>query len=263
MNPRVMNIRWQPQRRRVAGWLVALLLAGGCAGTVFAEAATAEFTAANELYGRGQFAQAAAAYEKIIATAGQSPALLFNCGNAEFKAGHPGKAIAAYRQAALRAPRDAELRANLAFVRGQVQGAAYRESRWAAWFGSLTLNEGTVLAAVLFWGTLALLGARQLRPELGPRLQGITRAAVVLTLFAGAVLGVQAANHFEASVAVVTTAEATARSGPFDDAQSVFTAHDGAELRVLDRHDQWVQVAGGAGKIGWLNLKQVDVLPGA
>ena len=61
-------------------------------------------------------------------------------------------------------------------------------------------------------------------------------------------LGVQAANHFSTAIAVVTAAEATARSGPFDEAQSAFTAHDGAELRVLDRHDDWVQVADGPEK---------------
>jgi uncharacterized protein YgiM (DUF1202 family) len=31
----------------------------------------------------------------------------------------------------------------------------------------------------------------------------------------------------------------------------------------LDRRDGWVQVAGGAGKSGWLPAKQVEVLPGA
>ena len=60
----------------------------------------------------------------------------------------------------------------------------------------------------------------------------------------------------------MTSAEATARSGPFDDAQAAFTVHDGAELRVLDRHDHWVQAADGAGKIGWLSGEQVEVLPG-
>ena len=91
---------------------------------------------------KGKFADAAADYENILQTGGQSPALLFNDGNAEFKAGHLGKAIAAYRQAELLAPRDAELRANLAFVRKQVQGATLRESRWQNWIGTLTLNEG-------------------------------------------------------------------------------------------------------------------------
>ena len=86
---------------------------------------------------------------------------------------------------------------------------------------------------------------------------------MALTLCSGAVLALQAANHFNAAVAVVTGAETTARSGPFDEAQSAFTAHDGAEMLILDRHDEWVEVSNGAGKIGWLNRKQIEVLPGA
>ena len=76
-------------------------------------------------------------------------------------------------------------------------------------------------------------------------------------------LGLQAANHFYSTTAVVIADNVTARSGPFDDAQSAFTARDGAELSVLDRRDGWVQVADGAGKSGWLPAKQVEVLPGA
>jgi hypothetical protein len=189
--------------------------------------------------------------------------LWFNCGNAEFKAGHLGRAIAAYRQAERLTPRDAELRANLAFVRNQVQGAALRESRWRNWMGSLTLNEGALLAAVCFWAWFGLLTARQIQPALAPKLRNATRLAMTLTIVSSAMLAWQAANHFRSAVAVVTAAEATARSGPFDDAQSAFTAHDGVEMRVLDRHDDWVQAADGAGKIGWLNRKQVEVLPGA
>jgi len=249
-----------PALRRL-GILVALTLC--CAGKILAADAAADFSAANELYAKGKFAEAAAAYEKILQTDGQSPSLLFNCGNAEFKAGHLGKAIAAYRQAELLTPRDAELRANLAFVRNQVQGAALRESRWQSWLGSLTLNEGALLTAVCFWAMFGLLAARRIRPALAPKLRNVTRLAVALALGFGTVLALHAANHFSSPVAVVTTAEATARSGPFDDAQSAFTAHDGAELQVLDRHDAWVQATDAAGKIGWFSRKQVDVLPGA
>ena len=239
------------------------MLALGFASQIFAADAAANFSAANELYAKGKFADAAAAYEKILQTGGQSPALLFNFANAEFKAGHLGKAIAAYRQAELLAPRDAELRANLAFVRNQVQGATLRESRWQNWVSSLTLNEGALLTAVLFWVMFSLFIVKQIRPALAPKLQGATRLAVTLTICSGTVLALQAATHFTAAVAVVTSAEATARSGPFDDAQNAFTAKDGAEMRVLDRHDDWVQVANGAGKIGWLSKKQAEVLPGA
>jgi tetratricopeptide (TPR) repeat protein len=242
---------------------LALLLVLICAGNLFALDAVTDFSAANKLYAEGKFADAAAGYENILQTDGQSPALLFNYANSEFKSGHLGRAIAAYRRAAQLSPRDDEIRANLAFVRDQVQGATIRESRWQNWAGTLTLNEGAVLTAVLFWLTLALLVARQIRPALVPKLKGATRIFVALTLLSCTVLGLQAANHFNSSVAVVTSAEATARSGPFDEAQSAFIARDGAELRVLDQHGDWVQVADGAGKIGWLSRKQAEVLPGA
>jgi tetratricopeptide (TPR) repeat protein len=243
--------------------LFAGLLALVFAGNLFAADVAADFSAANRLYAEGKFADAANAYEKILQTGGQSPALLFNYANAEFKAGNLGKAIAAYHRAAQLAPRDDEIRANLAFVRNQIQGATVRESRWENWADVLTLNEGAMLTAALFWLTLALLAARQLRPALVPKLKTATRFFAVLTILTASVLGLQAAEHFLQATAVVTAAEATARSGPFDEAQSAFTAHDGAELSVLDRHDDWVQVADGSGKIGWLPVKQVEVLPGA
>ena len=239
------------------------LLAMVFAGNVFAADIAADFSAANRLYAEGKFADAAGAYEKILQAGAQSPALLFNGANAEFKAGHLGKAIAAYRRAAQLSPRDAELRANLAFVRNQVPGATGRDRFWQNWLGLLTLNEGAVLTAVLFWLTAALFIARQIQPALVPRLKNTTRILFALTLFSGTVLGLQAANHFSTATAVVTAENAVARSGPFDDAQSAFTARDGAELSVLDRRDGWVQVANGVGKSGWLSAKQVEVVPGA
>jgi tetratricopeptide (TPR) repeat protein len=261
----------QPHLRE-ASWIAPVLWRFGItltflvlffAGNVFAADVTADFAAANKLYAEGKFADAAAGYKKILQTGEQSPALLFNDANAEFKSGHLGLAIAAYRRAAQLSPRDDEIRANLAFVRNQVQGATVRESRWQNWFGALTLNEGAWLTAILFWLTLALLLARQIRPALVPRLKTATRIFSVLTIFSASVLGVQAANHFSQATAVVVAAEATARSGPFDEAQSAFTVHDGAELSVLNRHGEWIQIAGGAGQTGWLPVKQVEILPGA
>ena len=161
------------------------------------------------------------------------------------------------------APRDAETHANLAFVRNQVQGSTLRVSRWQNWVGTLTLNEGAVLTMIFFWLASALFTTRQLRPALATKLRSATRLAVLLTIFSGTVLALQAANHFNSSIAVVITDGAIARSGPFDEAQSIITTRDGGELRVLDCHGDWVQVVNPAGQIGWLNRKQAAVLPGA
>ena len=239
-----------------------LLFIFTCAGNLFAVDLTADFSAANKLYAEGQFAEAANDYENILRTGAQSPALWFNAGNAEFKSGRLGRAIASYRRAEQLSPRDAELHANLAFVRNQVQGATLRETRWQNLVGMLTLNEGALLTAALFWLTLGVFAIRQIRPALAPRLQTAARILVALTIFSATVLGLQATIHFSNGTAVVTAAEATARSGPFDEAQTAFMAHDGAEFLVLDRHDDWVQVADSSGKTGWLSGKQVEMLPG-
>ena len=240
----------------------AILLALVFAGKIFAADVAEYFPVANKFYAEGKFPEAAKAYETILQAGAQSPALLFNYANAEFKSGNLGQAIAAYRRAAQLSPRNSEIRANLDFVRNQVQGTTVRESVWQNWVSALTLNEGAVLTAVMFWLTFALLIARQLRPALVPKLKNATRIFVVLTIFSASVLGLQAANHFSRQTAVMISNAAIARSGPFDEAQSVFTLHDGAELPVLDRHENWIQVADGSGKSGWLPAKQVEILPG-
>ncbi len=230
--------------------------------SVFAADSAPDFATANKLYAEGKYSEAADLYGKILATGGQSPALLFNDANAEFKSGRLGAAIASYRRALQLSPHDAEIRANLAFVRNQVQGASNREGRWQEWLGQLSLNEWTLFAVGSFWLTFFLLAMGQIKPALAPKFKNATRMLAMLTIFFGAIVGVQAANHFSHSTAVVTANGISARSGPFDEAQAAFVVHDGAEFPLLDRHEDWVQVDAGAGKTGWLPAKQVAVLPG-
>ena len=259
----IYNLRfWFEPRYLGYHWLL-MLLTVTVAGNLFAADPTADFAAANKLYAEGKFSDAANTYENILQTGGLSPALLFNYANAEFKVGNLGRAIAAYRQADLLAPRDAEIRANLQFVRNQVQGSTVSERRWQEWLGQLTLNEWTLLAAGAFWLTLILLALRQIRPALGAKLKGVTALFAGLTVLSGAALAWQVANHFSRQTAVVVLPEVTARSGPFDEGQSAFTVHDGAELAVMGRHGDWLQVNDGEGKIGWLKTTQINVLPGA
>jgi len=48
---------------------------------------------------------------------------------------------------------------------------------------------------------------------------------------------------------------------PFDESPSAFTARDGAELRVLDHKDDWLQVTDGTRRVGWVKRDAALVSP--
>lgn len=222
-----------------------------------AEDATAAFDSANRLYAEGKFGEAVVAYQKILGTGVASPAIHFNLGNAYFKSGQIGRAIAAYRQAEQFSPRDPDLRANLQFARNQVQGPTLRAGRLERWLGTLSLNEWTWLGAGAVWLTFTLLTVRQLRPALARPLRSWTRAMgiIALILMAGFLMAFSTAANRQRAIIVVP--EAPVRSGPFEESPNSFTARDGAELRVLDQKDNWLQVTDVSRRVGWVKRDAV------
>src|SRR5262245_21337339 len=106
MTPRAMN-------RKNIFLRIILLVAILFALASYAAVASTGFDSANRLYEQGKFSDAAAAYEQLIQSGTVSSAIYFNLGNAYFKSGQLGHAIAAYRDAQLIAPQDPDVRANL------------------------------------------------------------------------------------------------------------------------------------------------------
>jgi tetratricopeptide (TPR) repeat protein len=248
-------------RRASAGsiLLLALLFSGFSSGA--APDVNAQFDAANKLYAQNKFVEAATAYEQILTNGTISPVLYFNLGNAHFKAGQTGHAMAAYRQAERLTPRDPDLRANLRFAQNRVTGPTLKITAWQRGLGTLSLREWTWLAVAGFWITFGLLIARQLKPALAANLKTWTwlsaAASVVLFIF----LGLAWSQHQPGRVAIITAAEVTVRNSPFDEAPSSFTANDGAELRVLDQKDDWLQVTDDANRFGWVKRNATSWSP--
>lgn len=233
-----------------------------------AEVAT-DFEAANKLYEQGQFAEAAASYERLIPNHPFSDTLYFNLGNAWFKAGKAGRAIAAYRRAEQVSPRDPSIRFNLQFARKKVAGGeAPVASVWERALLALTLNEWSVLVAGALWVWFSLLALREGRPALRQTLSGYTATAGVLFLLLAICLGNAAQLRLKTRSAVISVPEAIVRSGPLDEAKVLHQFRDGVEVTVLDDktlagpngQQSWLQVRTAIGQSGWLKSDQAILI---
>ncbi len=218
---------------------------------------SSSFESANKLYYENKFPEAAAAYEKLIQAGSVSPALYFNLGNAWFKAGQIGRSLAAYRQAEQLAPRDPDIRANLQFARNQTQGPTFSPNRWHLSLAKLTLNEWTMLASGAVWLWFLLLAAAQWRSAWKRNFRKLWASLGVVAAALCACLGAALHDQRSSLVAIVIAPDAVVRRGPLDDSQNVFAVHDGAEMRVLDRKDDWLQVTTDPRRIGWIRRNQV------
>lgn len=240
-------------------WLLVLLLAFAPAPGATDDPAAA-FAEANRLYEQGKFTEAVRAYESLRSSGVESAALWFNLGNAWFKSGQTGRAIAAYREAARLAPRDPDIRANLRFARESV-GARATDPAWQRWLHAFTLDEWAVMTAGALWLWLGLVAAGALRSNWRAALLPWRQLALTGLVLAGTLMAAAAVNEFTRPTAVVVTPEAVVRYGPLEESQSHYTLQDGAEVEVLDRNGDWLQVRDAQRRTGWVKARQV-IVPG-
>src|SRR5882724_1785780 len=239
-------------------FIIAFLLA---ALNLRAADPASDFESANKLYEEGKYAAAASAYDKLIETRNASEALYFNRGNALFKSGQVGRAIASYRVAQRLAPRDPDLRANLQFARTSARGGSpYHRERWRIWLESLTLNEWTLLTTAAVWLLFILLALQQWRPALQPALRRYFFPVCAAVIVLGVCFGIVLNENCFTQTAIVITGEADVRNGPLDESQSLYKVRDGIEVEVLDRQNDWLQVVDSAQRVGWLRRDQVLLL---
>jgi tetratricopeptide (TPR) repeat protein len=247
MNPRRLIFR------RLSLLAAALIFAGS------GVANEAQFEDANRLYETGKFAEAASLYQ-AAATNGVSANLLFNLGNAHFKAGQLGQAMAAYQRSLRLDPHSPETRANLRFAREQANTQPPATTLRQRWLRKLALGEWTALASVAITLFLLLLAARQMKPELFDGKPLWIRLPAAGALAAALLLALAAADYFSDSRAVVSVAKAVVRNGPLEESPESFKAIDGTELLVHDRKGDFLEVETGIGLKGWIRSSDVELL---
>ena len=254
MNPR--RRPYQPRIRlgQALGLLAGVLLLAGSS-----PASEAQFEEANRLYETGRFAEAAALY-RVAATNGVSATLLFNLGNAHFKAGQLGQAMAAYQRSLRLDPRNPETRANLRFAREQANTQPPPLSLRQRWMRRLSIGEWTALASGTLTLLLLLLTARQLKPGAFVGKPLWIRLPAAGALATALLLALAASDYYLDERAFVSTAKAVVRNGPLEESPESFKAPDGTELRVHDRKGEFLEIETALGQKGWIHTSDVELL---
>jgi tetratricopeptide (TPR) repeat protein len=235
--------------------------------TISAHAADpiAIFDQANRMYEQSKFTDAAAAYQQVLSLGHSSATVYYNLGNAWFKAGQLGRAIAAYRRAEALAPRDPNIRFNLNFARKQVSGSTQSPAPWQEWLSRLTVNEWIATASAAFWLLLLLLILGEARPALRRSLRAYLITVASFAIALGATAGLAVYDQTRIREAVVVAPQVIVRYGPIEDSKVYYQLRDGAEIVVLDEkrfdeNESWLQVRDGSRRVGWLKRDQVVTL---
>jgi tetratricopeptide (TPR) repeat protein len=226
----------------IAGLFIFLSLA--C--PLFAQTPKDVFQQANQAYANGQFGQAATLYESARSQGLRHWVLDYNLGNAYYKAGQTGRAIASYLRAFRVNSHHGDLIQNLELALTRAGDPflpqdAFSRLLWRAFY-ILSLNVLAVLVSALFIvvcliGALAILGRLRLSVELG--LAGVAGLVIL-----GGWFGVRVwLNERSEGVVVISTAEI--RGAPTVSAPANFTVPEGRRVLILKQEEPikgWLEI---------------------
>lgn len=224
------------------------------------------FYSGNRAFKEREYAAAIESYRRALDAGYESAALHFNLGNAYLFSGRHGRALYQFRLAERLAPRDDDIRRNIAVARSRaadklVRARAPTFVRGLSWFHRRTTAREALTLFCLSW----LAGAALLHLRLFWRSAWLTRLGVVL-LLAGLVPGSAAAMHALArgtvEEGVILPEEVDVFTGPSDTAYSVyFKLHAGAEVDVEEVRDDWVKIAVDADRKGYVPAPHIGLIP--
>ncbi|WP_200278476.1 tetratricopeptide repeat protein [Haloferula rosea] len=210
---------------------------------------------------RPVFVQAALAFEQCANGHRLEGLAWTNAGNAWFKAGEVGRAIAAYRRAGIHRPFDEELQESLAAARALCVDVVPPAPApgWLRWPLSWPLRWQLATVALL-WVCLWLLLLVRLRF----RWKGIKVAGVILW----SLLGVFGSSLLTMVIldqedGVIVVEEVQGRKGPGYGYQPAYETalHQGLEFRRGGRRGDWVEAILPDGSHAWVPRASVELLP--
>jgi hypothetical protein len=174
---------------------------------------------------------------------------LYNMANSYARAGQLGLAVLSYERAALLAPDDPDINANLEYVRASAHVTMKPRNRFAR-FAQATRPT---LAAWLGVLGLALVGIGLVARRVSPRFRWIPVGGILLGI---ALITLTASNAMllwpRMHEAVVLIDQTSARVSPAPMADTAFGLREAQSVTMVAEHEDFILIRTGSGLSGWV-----------
>lgn len=235
-------------------WLLFIGCWMGCTALFAQSDPMEQFNKGVDAYAQQNHAEAAMIFEQL-AQDHPSPAVFYNLGNALYRLGKKGEAVAAYHAALRLAPNHKDALFNLQFLGGQ-SAASLFYYQWAGWF-----SQKVWALATLVFLSMVSLGIVFLYRRPSAQMAKIIMAAmgmsVILAFFCFGATWIR--SYWENQVlGVVIVPAAELKAEPAEVSQTLVKAQEGASGYILGETDDWYYFQLDGMEPGWVpkaNLK--------
>lgn len=245
-------------------FLISIMLA--CVSLMQAAITKAD---ADALYEKGDYEEAAAAYESLLKVEGLAAEVYYNLGNCYYKLDKIPFAVLNYERALLLDPGDGDIRANLALARGKTVDKVVPPSEmfFVTWWRDLTncmsMDSWTIVGFSAF--ILMLIGILVYRfvPQLLARKIGFYSAMFLfaLVIIANFAAFSQHRDLTHRNTAVILDPSVVVKSSPSDRSTDLFLIHEGSKVEILDNSmKEWMEVKFEEGKQGWIPVNVAEII---
>lgn len=222
------------------------------------------FSQANAQYAEGNYAEAAAQYEQVIAEQPSAEAY-YNLGNAYFKQGELAQAILAYERALRIEPSYKDAKHNLLFAQSRIvdnieDTQSFFLSNWLKAIRN-ALNQQTwmILSITLFICMLIGFFLFAFSQTVWVRKTAFYTSLVALLISLVACINAGSLHHRDTAraEAIITQGIVNAKSSPDRSGTDLFTVHEGTKVVITETIGDWCCIHVG-NYIGWMPLAHLE-----
>lgn len=212
------------------------------------------FAKSNDLYQKGDYAEAAKGYEEIINRGVKSSTLFYNLGNASFRDKELGRAILNYERAKRLSPRDEDIRFNLEFARALIKEP--KDHWWHRFLNFFSIHELTILTALFYW--LLMFGFTLYLFRSGSLWLRLNLAMAIIFLLSGLCLGAKI-YYEQANKPAIVLEKTAARNGPGEDYSVGVSLPEGKRVIILNQREGWLEAGlPKEGLKGWVKEEMLE-----